>query len=174
MSPQIPTAQIPTAQKPPVEYIPRITAQYEGLGYGTYRWVHSDTPPKWTPLAKPISECKVGLIATGGIYRVGQTAFHYRDDTSYRAIPTDINTSELRATHFAYDLTDARADINCVFPIEALRALRDSGEIGELAANAYTLMGGIYSIRRVHEELIPALVERCLADRLDVVLLVPV
>ena len=85
-----------------------------------------------------------------------------------------MDTSQLRATHFAYDLTDARSDINCVFPIEALRTLRDSGEIGELGPNAYTLMGGIYSTRRVHEELIPELAKRCVADELDVVLLVPV
>ena len=162
------------ARKPPVEYIPRITAQYIGLGYGEYRWVHSETPPPWTPLTKPISECRVGLIVTGGVYVAGQTAFHYRDDTTYRAIPTDVDTSQLRATHFAYDLTDARSDINCVFPIKALRTLRDSGEIGELGPNAYTLMGGIYSTRRVHEELIPELAKRCVADELDVVLLVPV
>ncbi len=35
-------------------------------------------------------------------------------------------------------------------------------------------MGGIYSTRRVREELIPALVDRVLADEVDVVLLVPV
>jgi len=168
------STQTVAARQPPVEYIPRITAQYIGLGYGEYRWVHSETPPPWTPLTKPISECRIGLIATGGVYAVGQTAFHYRDDTTYRAIPTDVDTSDLRATHFAYDLTDARSDINCVFPIEALRALRDSGEIGELGPNAYTLMGGIYSTRRVREELIPALAKRCVADELDVVLLVPV
>ncbi len=159
---------------PPVDYIGRITAQYAGLGYGEYRWLHSETPPPWTPLEKPISQCRVGLIATGGVYAAGQTAFHYRDDTTYRAIPTDVDVSTLRATHFAYDVTDARSDINCVFPIDGLRTMRDSGEIGELGPNAYTLMGGIYSTRRVREELIPELAKRCVADELDAVLLVPV
>ena len=159
---------------PPVDYMPRITAMYAGLGYDEYRWLHSDTPPPWAPLQKPISQCRVGLIATGGVYAVGQTAFHYRDDTTYRAISTDIDTSRLRATHFAYDLTSARTDINCVFPIDALRTMRDNGEIGELAPYAYTLMGGIYSTRRVRDDLIPALAKRCAADELDAVLLVPV
>ena len=103
---------------PPVDYIPRITAQYAGLGYGEYRWLASETQPTWTPLTKPLSECRLGFIATGGIYASGQTAFHFKDDTSYRAIPNSIATAELRATHFAYDLTDARKDINVVFPIE--------------------------------------------------------
>ena len=161
-------------QLPPVNYIDRITAQYEGLGYGEYRWVHSDTAPPWTALPKPLSQARLGLIATGGIYAVGQTAFHYKDDTSYRAIATDTPTDQLRATHFAYDLTDARRDINCVFPIDALRAAAKNKTIGELGPNAYTLMGGIYSTRRVQEELIPELVKRCHEDALDAVLLVPV
>ena len=160
--------------QPPVDYIPRITAQYSGLGYGEYQWLQSEDAPAWTPLSKPLSESKLGFICTGGIYSAGQTAFHFKDDTSYRAIPTDVNIEDLRATHFAYDLTDARKDINVVFPVEQLRTMVDEGVIDSLAPDAYTLMGGIYSTRRVAEELIPALVDRVLADEVDVVLLVPV
>ena len=47
-------------------------------------------------------------------------------------------------------------------------------KIAELGPNSYTLMGGIYSTRRVIEDLIPSLVQRVLDDELDVVLLVPV
>ena len=61
-----------------------------------------------------------------------------------------------------------------MFPIDTLRSLVAKGEIGELGPNAYTLMGGIYSTRQVTEQLVPALVERCLEDRLDAVLLVAV
>ena len=164
----------PQSLQPPVDYIPRITAQYSGLGYGEYRWLESEEAPAWTPLSKPISESKLGLICTGGIYASGQTAFHFKDDTSYRAISTDVDLTELRATHFAYDLTDARKDINVVFPLEQLRSMIDEGALGSLAPHAYTLMGGIYSTRRVTEELIPALVQRVIEDEVDVVLLVPV
>ena len=160
--------------QPPVDYIPRITAQYSGLGYGEYQWLESQNAPAWTPLTKPLSDSKVGLICTGGIYAAGQTAFHFKDDTTYRAISTDVDVEDLRATHFAYDLTDARKDINVVFPVEQLRTMVDEGVIDSIASDAYTLMGGIYSTRRVREELIPALVDRVLADEVDVVLLVPV
>ena len=160
--------------QPPVDYIPRITAQYSGLGYGEYQWLESQNVPAWTPLTKPLSDSKVGLICTGGIYSAGQTAFHFKDDTTYRAISTDVDVEDLRATHFAYDLTDARKDINVVFPVEQLRTMVDEGVIDSIAPDAYTLMGGIYSTRRVREELIPALVDRVLADEVDVVLLVPV
>ena len=160
--------------QPPVDYIPRITAQYSGLGYGEYQWLESQNAPAWTPLTKPLSDSKVGLICTCGIYSAGQTAFHFKDDTTYRAISTDVDVEDLRATHFAYDLTDARKDINVVFPVEQLRTMVDEGVIDSIAPDAYTLMGGIYSTRRVREELIPALVDRVLADEVDVVLLVPV
>jgi D-proline reductase (dithiol) PrdB len=158
----------------PVRYIDRTREQYGALGYGSYEWADNEEPPPWVDVAKPLAESRLGLIATGGIYQVGQTAFTHKDDTTYRTIPTDVDSSTLSVTHFAYDLTDARSDINVVFPIDTLRALVATGEIGELAPNAYTCMGGIYSQRRVHEELAPTLVERCLTDEVDIVLLVPV
>lgn len=158
----------------PIEYIPRIQASYARLGYPPYAWTRSDSPPPWQPLRKPLAECRVGLLASGGVYRTGQVAFHWRDDCSVRAIPTDVPTAELRVTHFAYDMADARRDPNVVFPIDALRALVSERVIGALAQNAYTFMGGIYSSRRVREELAPALAGRLAAEEVDVALLVPV
>jgi D-proline reductase (dithiol) PrdB len=158
----------------PVDYIPRIRDKYASEGYPPYQWIEHLTPPPWQPLRKPLSACRLGLVASGGIYVTGQVAFHYKDDTSFRVIPTDVRTADLRATHFAYDLTDARQDPNVVFPIDTLRRLVDEGVIGELAPRAYTFMGGIYSARRVREELAPPLTERLLAEQVDIVLLVPV
>jgi D-proline reductase (dithiol) PrdB len=163
-----------TERDKPVAYIARIAEKYAALGYPEYRWVVNETPPPWQPLSKPLSECRLGLIASGGIYVTGQVAFHYKDDTSYRVIPMDIHTAALRATHFAYDLTDARRDVNVVFPIDPLRQLVKEGAIGALADHAFTFMGGIYSARRVQEELAPQLTERVLAERVDALLLVPV
>ena len=157
-----------------VEYIERIREKYAMLGHAAYQWVfNTDTPP-WHALPKPLSECRLGLVASGGIYVSGQVAFHYRDDTSLLAIPMDVPTRELRATHFAYDLTDARQDPNVVFPIDTLRGLVREGVIGSLAANAYTFMGGIYSSRRVREELAPRVTDCLRSEEVDVVLFVPV
>ena len=158
----------------PVDYIPRIQEKYTQEGYPAYRWVvNSDLPP-WQPLRRPLSTSRLGLVASGGIYITGQVAFHYKDDMSWRVIPTDVKTTDLRATHFAYDLTDARQDPNAVFPIDTLRGLVSEGVIGTLAANAYTFMGGIYSARRVQQELAPQLLERLLAEYVEAVLFVPV
>jgi len=159
----------------PIEYITRIRENYARLGYKPYAWVDKRSePPPWAPLTKPLAECRLGLVASGGIYVSGQVAFHWRDDTTFREVPTDVPTAELRATHFAYDLTDARRDPNVVFPIDALRHLVSEGFVGSLSSVAYTFMGGVYSARRVVEELAPRLTERLLADRVDAVLLVPV
>lgn len=160
--------------QPPVEYIARITEKYASLGFGTYDWVHSEAPPPWQPLTKPLSECRLGLIASGGLYASGQIAFHFKDDYSFRILPKTVDTKSLRTAHFAYDQTDARQDPNVVFPIDSLRRLVREGVIGGLADNLFTFMGGIYSARRVRDLLAPELVRRVIAEGVDAVLLVPV
>ncbi len=160
--------------RPPVDYIERTREQYSALGYPIYQWVESDTPAPWTPLRKPISESRLGLVASGGIYVEGQIAFHFKDDISYREIDSATPIEKLRATHFAYDLSDARSDPNVVFPLDRLRELVAAGEIGSLAPRAYTFMGGIYSSRKVRETLAPAICERLKQDEVDLALLVPV
>jgi D-proline reductase (dithiol) PrdB len=163
-----------TSVSEPVKYIERIRNQYASLGYKSYTWVTNRDKPPWTPLRKPISGSRLGLVASGGIYAVGQVAFHYKDDASFRAIPSKVPSQDLRVTHFAYDLTDARRDPNVVFPIDTLRNLAAERVIDEIAEHAYTFMGGIYSARRVKEELAPAIRARLQAEKVDVALLVPV
>lgn len=165
---------VPSGSGEVVDYIAQTKAAYDKLGYESYRWAENLDAAPFASLAKPLSESRVALIASGGVYQVGQTAFHHRDDSSHRRIPTDVDTAELRTSHFAYDLTAARTDPNSVFPIDPLRALVDEGHIGELTSHALTFMGGIYSQRRVHEELIPALAADIAEMAADVVLLVPV
>lgn len=158
----------------PADYIGETKRLYDSLGYDSYRWAARPEPPPWTPLAKPLSECRITLVGSGGIYRRGQLAFHTKDDTSIRVIASDSPTGELRTAHFAYDQTDARADPNCVFPLDRLRELAADGVIGGLTNEAYGFMGGIYSTRRLEAETAPLLVERGTAQEPDLVLLVPV
>ena len=159
--------------RPPIDYIKRTRAQYDALGYPPYQWVRNEDASPFAPVSKPPAQSRIGLIASGGIYREGQIAFHYRDDFSFRAIPADTRTDALRVTHFAYDVTDARADPNVVFPLDALRAEAREGGIGAIGPNAYTFMGGIYSARKVRDVLAPALSDRMEEDAVDAVVLVP-
>jgi D-proline reductase (dithiol) PrdB len=160
--------------RPPVDYIERTREQYASLGHPPYKWVENPDPPPFVPLRKRLQDARIGLIASGGIYAQGQVAFNFRDDTSFRIIPRETTRENLRATHFAYDLTDARQDPHVVFPLETLRKLQQDGRIGEVAKNAYTFMGGIYSSRKVKQILAPALADRAEQDEVDAVVLVPV
>jgi D-proline reductase (dithiol) PrdB len=158
----------------PVDYMSRSKDRYDALGYPAYRWALDDSPSPFAPLGKPLDQVRIGLISSGGVYRVGQKAFHFRDDISFRRIPVDEPTTELRATHFAYDTSDARRDPNVVLPIRALQRAVGQRRLGSLADEAFTFVGGIYSARRCREILAPRLLNEVTQQQCDAVLLVPV
>lgn len=156
-----------------VQYMKQISERYSRLGYAPYRWFHADEPPQWTPLKKPIAQSKLGVLSTSGAYVVGQEAFHYKDDTSLRAIPKDTPDQDMRFSHITENyLVDPRKDPNCIIPLRALASLANRGAVGAIADELFTCMGGIYSQRRVREELIPNLFNRWREQEVDAVLLV--
>ena len=161
----------------PVDYIARTREQYARLGYDEYRWAERPGVPPFIPLGKKVNECNVALVASGGAYLEGQVAFHWKDDTGVRLIDSTLPASDVRVTHFAYDLEPARSDPNIVFPVDRLRELVDDGILGSLAPQAVACMGGIYSERRTEQDLAPAIV-RAIQEMdgppVDLVLLVPV
>jgi D-proline reductase (dithiol) PrdB len=164
----------PSAELDAVDHIQQTRDSYSQLGYDSYRWAHEPEPSAFVRPTKPLAESKVALIASGGVYHQGQVAFHHKDDTSHRRIPTTASIKDLRTSHFAYDMTSARVDPNVVFPLDALRSMEQSGTIGSLTTHALTFMGGIYSQRRLKDDLLPALTDEIAAMEPDVVLLVPV
>lgn len=156
----------------PVDYIPRTRELYDPLP--PYRWTDNrGVPVPWTTLRKPLSECRVALASSGGVYLEGQEPFHFKDDASMREIPSDVDVSRLRIAHFGYPVADAQRDPNCVFPIERVRELAVEGTIGELGPRAFTFMGGIYSQRRVLADLVPAILAKVKEDAIDLFYLVP-
>lgn len=160
--------------RPPVDYIQRTRDLYSSLGHPPYQWVSNSGAPPFQPITKPLSQSKLAVIASGGIYRRGQIAFHYKDDISYRRIPMETDPGDLRVTHFAYDLTAARRDPNAVLPLQALGQLTRDGRIGSLAKHALTFMGGIYSSRKVQDILAPAMVDELINEEVDLAILIPV
>jgi D-proline reductase (dithiol) PrdB len=156
-----------------VEYITAITQRYSALGYSPYRWHYAEELPPFTPPKKPLSQARLGVLSTSGAYVAGQVAYHYKDDTSVREIPTSTPTKDIRFAHITENyLVDPRQDPNCILPIDALRRLDEEGYIGELAPALFSCMGGVYSQRRVREELIPDIAARFVEQKVDVAYLV--
>ena len=130
-----------------------------------------DGPIPWTPLSKPLRECKVVLISTGGVHLHHDRPFRVDGDASYRVIPKNVRIADLAISHQAYDKTDAIRDINLVFPIERLRELTAEGVIGSLADEHYGfgLMGSAKKLLPSQKEV----AKRIREAGVDLALLVP-
>lgn len=154
----------------PVDYIPRTRELYADYN-NPYRWVTNESVA-WTPLKKPIAESKIAMISSGGIMYRDQPRFH-REDASYRRIPKNATRADLNIWHFGYPTRDAQIDPNCVFPWERLKELERERVIGELSDPFFSFMGGIYSARKVRDELAPQIADELKRAHVDAFYLVP-
>ena len=159
----------------PAEYIKRTRELFTKQGFPPYRWAENPDCPYWAPLRKPVEECRVALLSTGGIYiKDEQPPFDPdRDDLTFREIPKDVDSKTLAISHNNYDHTDAEEDINCVFPIERLCELDKQNRIGEFAPIAYTIMGRIFRRTALQQELTPQVLQKLKDAEIDILLLVP-
>jgi D-proline reductase (dithiol) PrdB len=126
--------------------------------------------PVWTPLTKPLSECRVAFITAGGIHRKDQTPYNTAGDYTYRTIPSDIPTSELTVTHGGFDNSDINKDVNAMFPLDRLRELVAEGFIGSLPEKMYGFMGGGGNVEKFRNETGPEIASKLKAQGVDIVL----
>ena len=139
-----------------------------------YKWWTPDTAPPLTPLSKPLSECKIGLVSTAGCYTVGDVAYCYKDNDYVRKVPSDTPVDQLRFSHFTENwLVDARRDPRCVFPLEALNHLAAEGTVGAVAPELLSVMGANYSMKQTLQNMAPKVIQQLQHLEVDVVLLVP-
>ena len=114
-------------------------------------------PPIWTPVTKPLKECRVAFATAGGIHLKSQTPFNPAGDFSIREIPSDTPTSELMVTHGGYDNSDVNQDVNSMLPIDRLRELAKEGFFGSLAGTLVGFMGGGGNVDKFRNETGPAI-----------------
>ena len=156
-----------------VRYIEETRIFYGEQGYSPYQWTVNESGPL-TSMKKPLSQCRVALVSTGGLYHMSQTPFeNHRNDMTFRELPKDVDVKELSIIHYAYDHSDAARDPNCVFPIDRLRELETEGFIGEVATINYTMMGAIFRRTAIKNELALELVDKLLQSKVDVLLMIP-
>lgn len=142
-----------------------------------FDWTGFDAPTEHVPLKKPVEECAVALVTTSGAYIKGkQEPFATRDllgDDSYRVIPNDTPAGEISLAHPGYDTRRAARDLDCVFPLAMLNALKDKGVIGEAAPRHFSFMGYIPRPEKLINEAVPQIAEFLKEDRVDLAVLVP-
>jgi hypothetical protein len=160
---------------PPLAYVALLNELYQSLGFPPYDWtVHDDAP--WTPLAKPLSACRVSMLTTCGASTLDRPPWDpdARNDFRLDAIPADTPPQQFQVHDHYYDHRAARADINCQFPLTRLGELAAVGVIREVAPRLWSgFMGRIYKRREVSEHAAPAFARALAADGVDLLVVIP-
>ena len=163
----------------PIPYMARTRAYYQALGYSeAYRWAHFDDAP-FTPLGRPLSQSRIGLVTTaarydpalgdqgpGAAYNAG-AKFHrtYADSTD--------GQPDVRISHVTYDRVHTRAtDPNCWFPLAQLKQRAADGTIGSVSSRFYGAPT-TRSQRTTMDEDAPEILAMLRADGCDAAILVP-
>ncbi len=164
-----------TPTRPPIDYVEGLATYYGAQGHPPYQWTVNEAAPLH-PLGKPVRECRVTMLTSGGMSLCSMPAFDpmARNDHRLDAIPSDAATRDFQIHDAYYDHGDADTDLNCQFPIDRLRELKDLGEIGSLAPRFWSgFMGRIYNRTKVLEESAPAFVAELQKDEVDLLIAVP-
>ena len=115
----------------------------------------SRTP--WTPLGKPLAQCKVSLISTAGIFMKGDVSFDYDrerregtwGDPTHREIPRTAGQDDVAYSHLHVDTSFLAEDRNVSWPVDIFTGFRERGENRRAGRDALFHHG-------LHPELQPA------------------
>ncbi len=146
-------------------------------------WVARATPQPipWTPLAKPLSECRVALLSSAGIAlktdkpfdQQGERDNPWWGDPSFRILPDNVTARDVGIYHLHINPRFGLQDLNCLLPIDRLKELEQAGIIGQVAPRHYSMMGYILQPDVLLHETTPAIIQSLRQDRVDVVALFP-
>jgi D-proline reductase (dithiol) PrdB len=129
-------------------------------------------PPFVRP-EKPLEECRLALVTTGGVHLLEHPRFDIDDplgDCCYREIPAD--AAQLTWTH-AYYRPDEGADLDAVFPLWTIRELAAEGLVGELNHRHFAFMGAIHDPGPLIDETAPEVAAKLADDGVYAALLTP-
>ena len=147
----------------------------------TWIGMEKPRPTPWTPLAKPLSQCTVALLSSAGVAlktdqpfdQEGERQNPWWGDPSYRILPATATEMDVRLYHLHIDPRYAEQDLNCLFPLQRLKELEQSGEIGRSSPRHYSMMGYILEPETLLQVTVPAIIRDLREDQADVVVLVP-
>jgi len=129
-----------------------------------------ETVPQGGP---PLAQRRVAIISTAGLGLRSDRPFA-PGDGDFRILPADAAADEVVMSHtsVSYDRTGFQQDLNVAYPLERLREMSASGEIGSVGAVHLSVMGATDPMRM--EPHVAELVRLLRADQIDAALLVPV
>jgi D-proline reductase (dithiol) PrdB len=144
----------------------------------TYRWRRIDPVP-WTPLKKPLKECRLSMVSSAAIVTADQDPFDNFvriGDTGIREISGDVDVATLRETHRSqmFDHAGLRLDPNLAFPVDRLREMAEAGFVGSLNHRYFSIMGSVTAPDQLIKNTIPRIVPELVKDQIDIALLIPV
>ena len=156
-----------------------------------------DSPPRFqyddrpfSPLSKPLSESRVGLMTSSGHFVDGDDPEPFgvanmsqqeaedriseflREAPTLSEIPLATAGAELRVRHGGYDVRSTQRDYNVSFPRDALVAAAKEGVIGSVADRLYSFTGAAAQGRV--KQVAPDWARQVVDADIDVLLLVPV
>ena len=123
----------------------------------------------YTPLKRDLKECRIALVSTSGAYAEGMQPFS-DNDLTYRLIPSSAEAKKIRFVPGHFDTAPGGQDPNVMFPLDRLRELLSSGEIGKLA-DEYISMGLTTELRKLKEVVSWEIASTVMKLRPDVVVL---
>ena len=129
-----------------------------------------------TPLRKPLAQCRVALLTSGGISEKHAEAWDpdARNDFRLDSIPARTASNGFQIHDSYYDHSDAEKDINTVFPLERLSELAAEGLVGEVAPRHWSgFMGRIYKRSQVLDVEAPNFAQLLADDQVDALVAVP-
>lgn len=161
-----------------VRYIDKTRDYYRSQGYDKpYQWAQFDEVP-FTPLRKPLSECRVTLVSTSEISIRGVE--ESEDETRMGivggtyTVPSDLGTDQLYSPSNSFDrAATTLEDVDAFFPTTRLHEAVAAGRIGGLTKRFHGVYNA-YSQRRTRERDAEEVLARCREDGADVAILVPV
>ena len=164
-----------------IRYIDKTHEYYRAQGYDkVYNYAHNEDIP-FTPLNKPLSQCRVTLVTTASFLLLNQEDVPIEEprmlgtnQMEVFTVPSDWPVDRIRSTSEDHDRyqTDMK-DVNAYFPISRVREFVEEGVFMSLGRNCYRTLPN-YSQRKTIQVDGPEILRRCLEDRVDVALLTPV
>ncbi len=135
----------------------------------------------WAPLNKDVSESKIALLSSGALAMKDDTPFDQQGeidnpwwgDPTHRVIPGNADLHDVRSYHLHIDPWYSQQDMNCLFPLDRLRELADSGYVGDVSDSHFSIMGYILEPESLLEKTTPQIIDSLKNEQVDLLILVP-